>query len=227
MMRILLVSILFLTLLFAVCITLIHAQPYDDSELRAFLTPPEGCPVPCFMNIFANGYLNATTVDESIVTLESHDWVGELDVTNVPNSQKWYGTISWTWSGLQPSLIDDRMPGILYLEDSSFTGIATATNIGLEIRLSLGDIFMVLGKPDESWFGFDPNGSYPPIHMAVYEHLGIQLWNQVDCPLNITNLASKPLHVSNGYYLDTIMRHQNGSVFPNYDITFLNSFSAC
>ena len=39
-----------LGLLFAAA-AVIRAQPYDDSELRAFLTPPEGCPAPCFMGI--------------------------------------------------------------------------------------------------------------------------------------------------------------------------------
>lgn len=36
---------------FSAVLLLIHAQPYDDSQLRAFLTPPEGCPAPCFMGI--------------------------------------------------------------------------------------------------------------------------------------------------------------------------------
>src|SRR5688572_21189914 len=40
-----------ITLLFTIPILLIHAQPYDDSQLRMFLTPPDGCPSPCFMNI--------------------------------------------------------------------------------------------------------------------------------------------------------------------------------
>jgi hypothetical protein len=39
------------TLLFTIPILLIHAQPYDDSQLRTFLTPADGCPAPCFMNI--------------------------------------------------------------------------------------------------------------------------------------------------------------------------------
>jgi hypothetical protein len=37
-----------LLLVFTAAILLIHLQPYDDSDLRAFLTPPDGCPAPCF-----------------------------------------------------------------------------------------------------------------------------------------------------------------------------------
>jgi len=40
-----------ITVLFTIPILMIHGQPYDDSKLRDFLTPPESCPVPCFMNI--------------------------------------------------------------------------------------------------------------------------------------------------------------------------------
>jgi len=40
-----------LIVLFTIPLLLIRAQPYDDANLRAFLTPPDGCPAPCFMGI--------------------------------------------------------------------------------------------------------------------------------------------------------------------------------
>jgi hypothetical protein len=40
-----------LLLIFTTSILLIHAQPYDDAQLRTFLTPPEDCDAPCFMGI--------------------------------------------------------------------------------------------------------------------------------------------------------------------------------
>lgn len=63
-----------LIILFTVAILLIHAQPYDDSELRAFLTPPETCSAPCFMGIQAGvtrvsageSYLQASPQVEAI-----------------------------------------------------------------------------------------------------------------------------------------------------------------
>ncbi len=36
--------------LFTLVLIVIHAQPYDDHELRELLLP-EGCPAPCFMGI--------------------------------------------------------------------------------------------------------------------------------------------------------------------------------
>ncbi len=66
---------LLFTLLFAACIGIIRAQPYDDSELRAFLTPPSGCAMPCFMGIRPG----VTTADEAIAILEAHEWVSNVN----------------------------------------------------------------------------------------------------------------------------------------------------
>jgi hypothetical protein len=57
----------------AIPLLFIHAQAFDDSELRAFLTPPEGCPAPCFMGIrpgetgvrTGGGYLQTNPAIES------------------------------------------------------------------------------------------------------------------------------------------------------------------
>src|SRR5262245_5414800 len=42
---------LVLTGLFTAALLVIRVQPYDDHDLRAFLTPPYGCPTPCWMGI--------------------------------------------------------------------------------------------------------------------------------------------------------------------------------
>lgn len=52
----------------------IHAQPYDDHELRALLMP-EGCEMPCFMGIRPG----VTTVDEAVKILENSGWVNPID----------------------------------------------------------------------------------------------------------------------------------------------------
>ncbi len=51
--RLLCLTALSVTILFSAAVMLIRAQPYNDSELRAFLTPPDHCPAPCFMGIQA------------------------------------------------------------------------------------------------------------------------------------------------------------------------------
>jgi hypothetical protein len=65
---------LVLIIFFTFVVILIHTQPYDDSQLRAFLTPPNNCPTPCFMGIQAGvtrvsageSYLQASPQIQSI-----------------------------------------------------------------------------------------------------------------------------------------------------------------
>ncbi len=62
---------LLLSVVFLLPVLLIRAQPYDDSDLRAFLTPPEDCPAPCFMDIRPG----MTTAEEAVSILDAHPWV--------------------------------------------------------------------------------------------------------------------------------------------------------
>jgi len=88
-------------LIFAALIGLIRSQPYDDSQLRAFLTPPDGCPAPCFMGIRPG----VTTADEAIAILENHHWVGNITINR--NHAQHIRSIEWRWSGQKPSLLRD------------------------------------------------------------------------------------------------------------------------
>lgn len=67
---------LLITVLFTMLMLLIHAQPYDDMELRAFLTPPDGCPAPCFMGIQPG----LTTLRDTAKHLKSNPNVTEVQV---------------------------------------------------------------------------------------------------------------------------------------------------
>jgi hypothetical protein len=69
---------LVITTLCTLTLAAIRAQPYDDSELRAFLLPPEGCAAPCFMGIRPG----VTTGDEAIAILERTGWIAQMDVGN-------------------------------------------------------------------------------------------------------------------------------------------------
>ncbi|MEP6988387.1 MAG: hypothetical protein ABI970_22475, partial [Chloroflexota bacterium] len=57
-------------LIFTVALLLIHAQPYDDHELRNALLPPDGC-ASCFMGIRPG----VTKVEEAIKILEASGWL--------------------------------------------------------------------------------------------------------------------------------------------------------
>jgi hypothetical protein len=91
---------LIVALIFAAFIAAIRAQPYDDSELRAFLTP-EGCPAPCFMGIRPG----VTTMEESLVILEGHEWVG--DITPNYDDEKNLRKLGWKWAENKSKILRD------------------------------------------------------------------------------------------------------------------------
>jgi hypothetical protein len=125
-----------LTLFFTVCIGLIRALPYDNSELHAFLTPPDGCPMPCFISIRPG----VTPLDEAVRILDEHEWV--TNVTLAYNeSTGAVSDIHWKWDGRQPDAIAqeariDIKDGIVYW-------------ISIPTTLSLGDTWAIWGVPDE------------------------------------------------------------------------------
>jgi hypothetical protein len=145
MFHLLLRPILLLTLLIALPIALIRAQLYDDSDLRAFLTPPD-CPAPCFMGIRPG----VTTTEEAIAILEAHEWVAEVDDVDPdlfrdPDGDGAYlmPTIGWMWSQTRPEWIDGESKGVVWIGEDGLV-------LRLEILTSvpMGDILLALGNPD-------------------------------------------------------------------------------
>jgi len=134
------------TLLFAACIGLINARPYDDSELRALFAPSNECPMPCFIGIRPG----VTTADEALAVLEAHEWIGDVElaynrVTGAPNAA------IWSWSGSQPPLILDTLYGSPYRGNLRIQdGIVTA--IWIPTTITAGDLRLLWGKPDQIAF---------------------------------------------------------------------------
>jgi hypothetical protein len=164
MFRLLLRLALLLTLLVVLPIALIRAQPYDDSDLRAFLTPPEGCPAPCFTGIRPG----VTTTEEAIAILEAHEWVASVGEDYVktalsegkPVPLEPY--IHWTWSGSQPNWIDSN------LNSRFLDGDRQVYAINIDTHIRLGDILLTYGMPDNAqltwndyWRQFYYEGWYP------------------------------------------------------------------
>jgi hypothetical protein len=138
-MRLLLKLIFFLTLIFALCIGLIRTQSYDDSELRAFLTPPDGCPMPCFMGIRPG----VTTREEVIAGLESHPWIGEI---TYPRTD----TILWKWNDLVPDVliadatafVGSGFAGFIRLNENN-----TVAVLSIPTSIRFGEVWLIFGKP--------------------------------------------------------------------------------
>jgi hypothetical protein len=164
---------LILTLIFAVCIGLIRAQPYDDSELRAFLTPPDGCPMPCFMGVRPG----VTTADEAIAILEAHEWV---EGTNF-NQNAIFIT---QWTGLQPNFVETSYRSYqVNLREGVVSSIAVTTTI------SAADIQLLLGVPTFVQFSISELLSTSISHTMVrsfYSNNFLQFdASSLPCPLSV------------------------------------------
>ncbi len=105
--------ILIPTALFTVVLILIHAQPYDDHELRELLLP-EGCPAPCFMGIRPG----VTTKDEALKILRSSVWVHDLTHYCIYPDCKADG-YEITWSDKAPSWINREVSSKLMTWDTN------------------------------------------------------------------------------------------------------------
>jgi hypothetical protein len=159
-------------------IALIRAQPYDDSELRTFLTPPEGCPAPCFMGIRPG----ITTTEEAIAILEAHEWVDEI----------FYGqdsTIFWTWSNRSPDFVDKSNPGHFYFYNDLVDYLAIETNI------TQLQIWLVFGLSRDGYVAFQPESM---LHHTRYNEAGFRVLTWTHCPANVVDFTESVVDVEFG-----------------------------
>lgn len=131
MMILLLRHTLLLTVLLALPIFAIRAQPYDDSELRAFLAPPTGCPAPCFMGIRPG----VTTVRDARMRLEAEPSLANTVGINTPRGLRFR-------ANHPHSLIADSIFSYLETDNNVIQWLRVHTNI------SLGDVWVTYGPPD-------------------------------------------------------------------------------
>jgi hypothetical protein len=148
MTRLICITGVYLSIIFTVALLLIHAQPYDDTELRAFLFPANDCAAPCFMGIQPG----VTTIDDALAVLETNAWVGEVYKINYPSY------LSWSWSGLQPTFIDSSKNG----EIAAYSGRGVEKII-IPTKFSVIEFWWLYGKPYWQDFGFMENGT------AIYD----------------------------------------------------------
>lgn len=96
------------------------------------------------------------------------------------------------------SRIDGGVPGALMTE--RFIGQVrddAATRMFFQSRLTVGDVYMLLGPPDRSWFrAGNPALPLSPIHAVYYEAYGLQLSSASRCPLRLDHLWRKPAELS-------------------------------
>jgi len=150
-MKLLLRVIVLFSALFAAAIGLIRAQPYDSRMLRAALNPAD-CAAPCFMGIRPG----VTSGDGAYFLLQRHPWVKEVQV--YPD----FGVLAWTWSGRQPTWIDDSKTGVL------LTSQGIVRYVRVFSHISLGDIWLMYDEPNTAAL-ISPQGSTPVSAFSIVD----------------------------------------------------------
>lgn len=184
MTPILLKSIVLFVLLFAGLVGAIHAQPYDDSQLRAFLTGPEDCQLPCFMGIRPG----VTTIEEATMILTTHEWVGEIQVIYNRFGRPYQA--QWSWSGLQPAFIDGSKQAYVVASE----GVIEL--IGAETSISFGSLLLVLGVPDRGTTAVSDRGSSIVFYHAGYSSSSLGVQSMMRCPVHLRDIFETKVSIS-------------------------------
>jgi hypothetical protein len=184
--HLLLKPLLLLTLGFAACIGLIYALPYDDSDLLTFLTPPEDCPMPCFMGIRPG----VTTLEEAGSILVRHSWV--RNIRQFYNSRTGEITmIQWTWSGSQPGLIDASKPAYIYGDVTH-----TILSLNIETVIPFGDLWLGWGRPDWGVLEGATGLLGVMIQNAGYINDSFSVRSEFSCPVRRYQVFQTPVTIS-------------------------------
>jgi len=105
-------------------------------EIRAFLMPWEGCPMPCIM-VIRPGF---TTPEAAIEILTNHEWVGDVHFQDIEDGTN----ITWNWSGLQPSFINGTSGGLM-VQINTFT---TITDFIVVLSIRHYDMLSIFGQTE-------------------------------------------------------------------------------
>jgi len=196
MARPLLAPTLLLTLLFAACIGVIRARPYDATDLRAFLTPADDCSMPCFIGIRPG----VTTLDEAAAILQAHEWVGDITVENYPHGDMPWGFVRWNWNGEQPTfLTTPDNPDMQFVRSES----GVVADIIVHTSIHLADAWLIYGSPSRAVVDVQPSSVYGAqlFNSNGYPELGFALLSYRPCPTTLKTFWSAPVFIT--YHLQS------------------------
>jgi hypothetical protein len=163
--------------LFTAALLFIRVQPYDDAELRAFLTPPDDCPAPCFMGIQPG----ITTVDEAMVILEAHAWVKEVNIYQSPYDET--RGLSFVWSDTRPA----------WLTGTGFAGFRgdIINFVMVPTALTSGDVWLSQNKPEAFSVMLSDYGAYTSIAYLYRYPNNFWITGSVKCPYFLSHWDSQ------------------------------------
>lgn len=148
-----------------------------QTDLAAFLLPPEGCAPPCWQGIRPG----ETTAQQAIATLSAHPWGGRV-VTDHYDPIRGRGLISW--------VLDDV--GLEQIR--RFRGVrlrlrrGVVETITLPPGIPLSDIWLTFGKPTSGEslvvrpMGF---AAFRLEHYAYFADYALFVRSRADCPTSI------------------------------------------
>lgn len=169
---------------------LIHAQPYDDHELRALLLP-EDCPIPCFMGIRPG----ETTREEAIRLLKASDQI-EIKSSNGPDTNLG-APMSFSWLKNKPRLIAESSQLTIVFQSSDPNRVIQIS-FRLQREVTLGDFYLAFGMPSR-YLGSITDASNSTTHryqvrlLYLYDKYHISFVTISDCPLKWMLLLQQPV----------------------------------
>jgi hypothetical protein len=155
---------------FVLAITAIRSQPYDDSDVRAFLLPPEGCEAPCFLGI----RIGISTKEEATALLESQGGTITSDAgrTYFDDSVEFL----WQWSGPGIRFIRSDKPMIVDVIEGK------VSRMRIPMQISLGETWLALGAPFYGAIGTSQNGTPSIGYGGVYADYQFLISTSPRCP---------------------------------------------
>jgi hypothetical protein len=178
-----------LTILFTAVLTLTHAQPYQNDDLRALIAPSANCAMPCWNHIQPG----LTTADEAVALLRADPFVADYRVSP--------GQISWWWNGEQAALLD--MSGRAFhgrIETALVNGQERVTSVVLDTTVLMGDVQLTLGDPESvTLYTVQPREAAQRagiVYVANYHDLSV--FTILDCPMNVADFWHAPGYIAIG-----------------------------
>ncbi|MAS36698.1 MAG: hypothetical protein CL610_22025 [Anaerolineaceae bacterium] len=135
MMRMVYRPVLLLLGLLVLPILVIRAQPYDETGLGTFLTPPKDCPAPCLMGIRPG----VTPFYQARRILQTHGWIEQ--VTETQRYRNRWAYVFWAWNGSQAYLPAGG------LDNALSTDIEVAGDLSIQTRIAPIEIWWFYGPP--------------------------------------------------------------------------------
>lgn len=111
-------------LVFFSLIVSVLIMPYDDAQVRDFMTADENCGGSCLLGIQPG----LSKVSDAMLQLQNHPWTRSVSQSAPGNG---YASISWAWSGQQPEMIDAQRLGRItfYWEEENSSRLSVENSI--------------------------------------------------------------------------------------------------